>query len=85
MTVAVHVNCVDYAVGSASIGSGPRGVTYRCTISRVPEHIVAALEAAARDSEAVSLGFQKEEFVLESIEVERTAHSTVQIVGRIAI
>jgi hypothetical protein len=83
MTDGLELECSNYHVRAASVGHTASGAVFRCTISPVPDEVLASLDAAARLDETVRLKFANEPLLLERIEVERLAPGCVRIVGRI--
>ena len=79
----VELNCDDYHIGSASIGHGRSGTTFRCTISDMTDDIVKRLENVARSDGTLRLVFPKEPLILEHIDVRRVEPGCVRIVGRV--
>ena len=83
MSDHVELNCDEYHVKSASIGQGPRGTVFRCTLGPIPDEVLESLEGAARSEATVRLVFPKQPLVLERIDVKRVEPGAVQIVGRV--
>lgn len=79
----VELNCEEYHVKSASIGQGPSGTVFRCTLGPMTDEVLKNLEDAARSHATVRLVFPKQPLVLESIDVKRVEPGSVQIVGRV--
>jgi hypothetical protein len=78
-----NLNSADYDVKAASIGHGPGGAVFRCTLSPVTDETLEALTEAVRSKRMIRFAFPKRPLVLEGIEVVRIGPGRVRIVGRI--
>jgi hypothetical protein len=72
----------DYNVEGASIGCGPQGSKFACTIGPLPDATVVALEGAAQNHERICL-LLPEPLLLDVVLLERKEAQRVRIVGRI--
>jgi len=73
----------DFTVESASIGHGRSGATFRCTLNRVTDETLDALEEAVRSRRKIRFAFPKHPLVLGSTEVTRIGPGRVRIAGRV--
>jgi hypothetical protein len=73
----------DFAVESASIGHGRSGATFRCTLNRVTDETLEALEDAARSKRRIRFAFPRDPLVLGSAEVARIGPGRIRIAGRV--
>ena len=83
MSDDIELNCDEYEVTSASIGQGPKGTVFRCTLGPMTDDVLESLEGAERSQATVRLVFPKQPLVLERIDVKRVEPGSVQIVGRV--
>ncbi|HSC14691.1 MAG TPA: hypothetical protein VLI71_06210 [Gammaproteobacteria bacterium] len=83
MAKLLDVSCTGFAVESASIGHNQSGATFRCTLSRVPQETLDALDAAARSGGKVRLAFPDRPLILGDIEVARIGPGRIRIAGRV--
>ncbi len=72
----------DYNVDGASIGCGPQGSKFACTIGPLSDATVGALEGAARNHDRICL-LLPEPLLLDVVLLERKEAQRVRIVGRI--
>jgi len=72
----------DYSINGASIGHGPDGTQFSCTIGPLPDETVAALFSAAENHGRICL-LLPEPLVLDVVATERKEPRRVRIVGRI--
>lgn len=79
----LDVSCTGSAVESASIGHNRSGATFRCTLSRVPQETLDALDDAARSGGKVRLAFPDRPLILGDIEVARIGPGRIRIAGRV--
>jgi hypothetical protein len=77
------LNCTDFAIESASIGAGRSGATFRCTLSRVGEETLDALDDTVRSGGRIRFAFPKHPLVLGGVEVARVGPGRVRIAGRV--
>jgi hypothetical protein len=77
------LNSADYEVKSASIGHGPGGAVFRCTLSPVTDETLKELTEAVRSKRVIRFAFPKRPLVLEGIEVVRVAPGRIRIAGRV--
>jgi hypothetical protein len=83
MSDDIELNCDEYHVKSASIGQGPSGTVFRCTLGPMSDEVFETLAGAARSEATLRLIFPKQPLVLERIDVKRIEPGSVQIVGRV--
>lgn len=79
----LDISCTRYAVESASIGHDRSGATFRCTLSRLPQETLDALDDAVRSGGKVRLAFPDRPLILGDIEVARIGPGRVRISGRV--
>jgi hypothetical protein len=79
----IELDCGGYHVKTASVAQSSGGTVFRCTLSDIPNEVLAALEKAARAHGKLRLIFPKQPLVLERIDVRRIEPHSVQIVGRV--
>jgi hypothetical protein len=72
----------DYNVNGASIGHGPDGSQFACTIGPLPDETVTALFHAAENHGRICL-LLPEPLVLDVVATERKELGRVRIVGRL--
>ena len=72
----------DYSVNGASIGHGPDGTQFACTIGPLPDETVAALFRAAENHGRICL-LLPEPLLLDVVATERKEPRSVRIVGRV--
>ena len=79
----VELDCDQYRVSSASIGQGPRGTVFRCTLGPITDEVLEHLQGAARSQATLRLMFPKQPLTLERIDVIRVEPRSVEIVGHV--
>jgi hypothetical protein len=78
----LKLRLVDYSVNGASIGHGPGGTQFACTIGPLPDETVAALFRAAENHGRICL-LLPEPLLLDVVATERKEARRVRIVGRV--
>jgi hypothetical protein len=78
----VRLSLGDYSINGASIGHGPDGSQFACTIGPLPDETVAALFRAAANHGRICL-LLPEPLVLDVVATECKEPRRVRIVGRI--
>ena len=72
----------DYSVNGASIGHGPDGTQFACTIGPLSDETVAALYGAAESHARICL-LLPEPLLLDVVALERKEAQRFRIVGRV--
>jgi len=72
----------DYSIKGASIGHGPDGTQFACTIGPLPDETVAALFRAAENHGRICL-LLPEPLLLDVVATECKEPRRVRIVGRV--
>ena len=72
----------DYSINGASVGHGPAGTQFACTIGPLPDETVAALFRAAENHGRICL-LLPEPLLLDVVATERKEPQCVRIVGRV--
>lgn len=78
----LELTLVDYNIQGASIGSGPHGLQFACTIGPVSQTTVGALHGAAQSTGRVCLLFP-EPLLLDLVVLEHRGPSSIRIVGHV--
>ena len=78
----LNLSLGDYSINGASIGHGPGGTQFACTIGPLPDETVAALFRAAENHERLCL-LLPEPLLLDVVATERKEPRSVRIVGRV--
>ena len=81
----IEINCAEYELKSGSIGHSRAGSVFRCTITPVPDSLMASWIAAARSRAWIRLVFPDQPLLLERVTLERVEPMSVRIVGRIVV
>ena len=72
----------DYQINGASIGFGPKGSHFACTLGPVSDETLAALDSLVLTHGKVCLLFSKP-LLLDLVSLERKEPQRIRIVGRI--
>jgi hypothetical protein len=78
----LELSLADYNLKGASIGSGPDGIRFACTIGPVSEATLAALDGAAQNHGRVCL-LLPQPLLLDLVVLERKEAHSIRIVGHV--
>jgi hypothetical protein len=78
----LELSLAGYSVNRASIGYGPDGAEFACTIGPMTDETIAALDGAAENHGTVCLLFPQP-LLLDLVAIERKGPHSIRIVGHI--
>ena len=78
----LELSLAGYSVNRASIGYGPDGAEFACTVGPMTDETIAALDGAAEKDGRVCLMFPQP-LLLDLVAIERKDPHSVRIVGHI--